>query len=425
MLGKVREAGELGCGCLLTLLGPLVKLIGILLLVAFVLFLRPGGSGLFAFLRPTTKAWEIRVINEGGGFYAKGDVAAAVARWDRALWLSRLFKNPDIKARAHTLKADAANAQGRTGEAREEAYDARMLAGLYEAQGPAEKAMALYDQSLAAARAANNRQEEALTLENSGLYLSTHGDLDKAFDRCSTAVDIWKAEGDHAREATALTSLGAVYYRAGQYDREIELYRQALEGHRAAQNLPQQAVTLMNMGLAYCQNAELDKGRAAYDESLQLARTIKDRSLELTILGNLATLEREQKHWDQAEDLARQALKIVEETGERFATADILSSLSDIASHAGRYDEALDWGNKAYASAEKSSNRSQMAITLYMIGRAYTLCPSQFSRTDDSVAQAGLSATRTHGGSQWKSVVLENVVGSSSALPSVHRWRLN
>jgi len=160
------------------------------------------------------------------------------------------------------------------------------LATAQEQSGEPEKALAIYEQSLATARRSGDRTGEAITLNRLALLHSLQPNgRDRALAEYRQALTILRELGDPGREAYVLSNIGDEFIQTAEdKPKAIEYYLQALPLMRAAGNRAGEHEMLTNIGLVYSSLSETRKALEYFSLALPILRELGDREGEATIL---------------------------------------------------------------------------------------------------------------------------------------------
>jgi hypothetical protein len=149
------------------------------------------------------------------------------------------------------------------------------MAGVYDATGQPQRALALYQEALPIRREVGHRAGEATTLNNMALVYRATGQPQRALALYQEALPICREVGDRAGEATTLNNMAGVYFRQGEPDKALNVLRQIVP----------------------------------------IAQEIGDRATEAALLDNIATVLLNLNRKREAITYKEQAVAVLEETG--------------------------------------------------------------------------------------------------------------
>jgi CHAT domain-containing protein len=121
-----------------------------------------------------------------------------------------------------------------------------------------------------------------------------------------------RAVNNREGEAVTLNNIAFCYSKLGDKQKALDYYNQSLSIHRSVGNPRQQASTLRNIGALYQDLGETQKALAYFTEGMQLSRTIGDRNGEAGGLAHIARLERDRGNLAEAKNRIEEALAAVE-----------------------------------------------------------------------------------------------------------------
>src|SRR5262249_61542826 len=132
------------------------------------------------------------------------------------------------------------------------------LAGAHMVAGDSQKALSMFEEALEAERRIHDRTNEAKTLNNIGTVLMDLGQMHRAIESYEEALA--KAEaGDVAPRATRLSNLGAAYGNIGDVLKAKEYLTRALDLRRSIGDKRRQAQTPYLLGNVNQQISHLQK----------------------------------------------------------------------------------------------------------------------------------------------------------------------
>jgi predicted ATPase/DNA-binding SARP family transcriptional activator len=214
----------------------------------------------------------------------QGEAQPARACYERALTLSRTGGSDAGSPVPNSLREVEANSLN-------------SLAMVSKRQGRYDEAERYLEQSLQAAREADDLAGQCRALNGLGMVVSRRGDLSQALARYQEALRNARACGDRSLEGALLNNLGNIHLRLGIYDQAGAHYERALEikreiGARQKEISPwfnlAQGFAWMGMGHALLGLGALAEARAAYQESVTLRRELDHTHLTAEPLAGLA-----------------------------------------------------------------------------------------------------------------------------------------
>jgi tetratricopeptide (TPR) repeat protein len=165
-----------------------------------------------------------------------------------------------------------------------------------------------------------------------GLVELRRGNLGKAAELLTTALDDYKRGGGQGSLSYFMESLGDLGTQQGDFTTAISWYQQAIEIARDRNNLPSLASNLLSVGRVKLATADSTGAKDCYDESLKLARECGSISVISGALYSIAALEFSQNQRAPAESHARQALDLFRRLGmkrEQVEAEALLARLGD------------------------------------------------------------------------------------------------
>jgi predicted ATPase/transcriptional regulator with XRE-family HTH domain len=209
-------------------------------------------------------------------------------------------------------------------------------------QGAYAAAQLLFDESLAIARATDDRWSIALNLSHQGLLARARGEYHNARSLLQASIALGRAEGEWRGATMGLSYLGAVHIALGERAKAQALLREGLAVSGAYGDRWAMAMTLYHLGLAAQAEHAADEAQYLLVESLASFRQIGDYwSLghALVALGGLA---HERGARQEAKDYLSDALKLAATTQTHPIALKALAGLADVLAAAGAAEQALE-----------------------------------------------------------------------------------
>ncbi len=286
-----------------------------------------------------------------------GDAAVALALLDEALAVARAARLEAAAARCHlglaTLladrgaldraaeHADAGLVLARVVGDREAAAElARLGATLALAAGDRRRSVALLEEALADAEAADQPRLRAQVLHGLGQSELRAGDPGRAAATLERAIAAADAAGDVSQRARALGDLGRAAFLAGDWARARRAWERARQLCERLDDRPAITPLLVDLGELYGRLGMLDDAQQTLTRAAALAEANAQphvAALARAALGSVLA---------DAGDLAGARARLDEarharaDSGDRQATIMVRRRLAELALRAGRTDEA-------------------------------------------------------------------------------------
>ena len=180
-----------------------------------------------------------------------------------------------------------------SGDSREEVpMRARALYGaatLASTQDDFDRAVTLWEASLALSRELDDEAVMASALNALGLAALQQGDAERAAPLFVESLALSRAMGDPWAIARALLSLAQTAYVQGEYSRAEALFEECLALMRQAGSMSHSAVALLYLGHAARAQGNFARATALYQEGLALSQGLSDKLRVLREMEGLAT----------------------------------------------------------------------------------------------------------------------------------------
>ena len=225
------------------------------------------------------------------------------------------------------------------------------LGGLYQAHGERERGFALFDEALALTERTPgaDRLARARTLRRIGSALSEQGDLSRALERWTEALDIFERAGQPAVAARLLCDMAMLRRQVGGISAALPDYERATMLLGGLKEPVTRGLVLSNVANVYTDLGEIETAASFYQEALQLARQNNDRRAETLRLGNYGWFHVATGQTAQAISLLEEALAISRPMGDNLLVAVQLNNLAqtyvmlrDYQTAQGLFDQAAE-----------------------------------------------------------------------------------
>jgi len=185
-----------------------------------------------------------------------------------------------------------------------------------------ERAIAFHKQHLAISREIEDRQGEAYSLGSLGNAYQSLGDHKRAINFCKQSLAISREIEDRLGEAGSLGNLGSYYYCLGYDERAIDFCELSLAINREIKYRRGEAISLANLGNAYYSLGKYEKAIENYQDCLEIA-TLKTLPYGCLKAGrNLGNIGFTKGDWQLALEGYEPALQAVEQLRKGSTTDD-------------------------------------------------------------------------------------------------------
>lgn len=225
----------------------------------------------------------------------------------------------------------------------------RVLAGLYEARGDLESALA----SLREAREIANAADQPLNSAQASLAiaqtLDVAGDREAAVDAVNLALPVFRRLNDHAGERAALRELMDIY---GARESEFKDLDKSLGYYRSAREIaekydPSEAASLnLDAVEIYRQQNRFRESLTLANEALDYYRRRKDELGEAGALLSLAEVQRSSGSLQAAAGNLKRAEPLIEHSSDAYTAARFHYGLANQHKAEGRLRDAIEEYNR-------------------------------------------------------------------------------
>lgn len=175
------------------------------------------------------------------------------------------------------------------------------------------------ENSLIAASQLNDRNAEAVIINNIADAYIDVGEPMRAIEFCNRALTIAREIGSQRREVIALANTGKIYHTLGEIQRAIELYEQALTIVQALGDRRLESYIIGNTGVAHKVLGATQRALELYRQVLAIAMEMGDLQSEALALWNISLAFDELGNRAQAIAYCEDALKILMQIQHPYA----------------------------------------------------------------------------------------------------------
>ncbi len=198
-----------------------------------------------------------------------------------------------------------------------EADSLHRLASVCWRQGHFDEAISTGQAALQVAQAIADRSREAISLTTLGVVHRTLGNMEQAGNCYRQALEIRQVIGDRREIAISLNQLGNLHYDLGHFTEALNHHRQSLEYFRMVGDRRGEAWSTSGLGNIYLQCGDLAAAQASYEQALTIRQSIADRRGEAVALGDLGNVLLSQGRTKAAIEQYQQSLQILQDIGAR------------------------------------------------------------------------------------------------------------
>ncbi|PKN18394.1 MAG: hypothetical protein CVU71_12925 [Deltaproteobacteria bacterium HGW-Deltaproteobacteria-6] len=252
------------------------------------------------------------------------------------------------------------------------AADLNGIGAVYEAMDDDKKAFKYYEDALAAARKANNKDLIAANLFNTGaVYHRTFNQYEKALGLFEESLRIFRELNDKKSVAIVLFNMGKSQNALNRYDRALSVLTESLRINRELNDLQGIAVSLNLIGRAYSALGQYDKPLAYYQEALRLTRQINNQQEMATTLTNIGDNYCDLNMRDKAIAYYQEALAIQKRNNIRPDLAITYTNMGAMYKELDQYDKALANYEESLKISRALDNPALISTNLNNIGNVY------------------------------------------------------
>ncbi|WP_225846908.1 tetratricopeptide repeat protein [Streptomyces sp. HPF1205] len=263
---------------------------------------------------------------------------------------------------------------------------------------PADTWLPTQQMALEAARRAEDRYGEAITLDNLGIAYRHLFQLPQAEEHFSRTLTVFRALGDTLGQARAANGLGVTHMLAHDIDQAAVRFEEALRLVRELGNPLYTGAFTRNLGWALLERGDLHRAETALRQAADVLSAAGESLEQAETLTLLAAVYRRSHRFDEADGAAEQALAIAGDSDATLFEALALLELGRNAIAREEATEALGHLQQAAALFQRAGRPDLQAAAWDATGEAYCL----LQRTEDAAGFHRQAATAHRSrGDQW------------------------
>ncbi|TDP89934.1 ATP-binding protein [Labedaea rhizosphaerae] len=155
-----------------------------------------------------------------------------------------------------------------------------------------DEAMAMYQNTLAAARSVGYPAGEASALRNIATVLDALGRHEEALVHLRQSSAIQRELGDAEAAAMTLTSIGVVLQELGRFEESIAAQEESLAIRLAADDRQGAAASMLNLGVVLEERGEFARSKQYHSQAMAVFEEVGDRLGQAHALANLGNISR-------------------------------------------------------------------------------------------------------------------------------------
>lgn len=304
---------------------------------------------------------------------SSGEVFTGTA--DALAWLDAEL--PNLTAAVHQA--------ARGGRRRTACLLADALRGYFPGRGLGPQWLDMAETALAAAEDDDTAAAAHLQFGEAYLYLTRYP---LAVEHYTAARNLAARAGWVEGESTALGNLGLVYREAGELRRAADCFSSALEINVRIGSRRKQVIDLMNLGVVHAVLGRLASAARLFAQASALGEEASSPGTNAMVTQCLGNTRRYLGDLTGAAEHLRAALGVFQEIDDRTGQASVLDSLAGVHADAGRAEQARDAAVEALRLARETGNRRIESAALNTLGQVEPDPAAALSRHGEALAVA-------------------------------------
>lgn len=238
-------------------------------------------------------------------------------------------------------------------------------------RGEINKALEEISRALELYREVNNKRGEALALTALGMWHSSnsHDDV-QAIEMHKAALETLHTIGDRYSEAIALNSIGQAHDYLKLYSEALSYYKNALTLYEDVGMPYAVSGTTCNIALAEFNSGKLDQALESYKRCLQLSHDLGNRRFEAFASEGIAKIDGAQGRHESALKQYQNAERFFESINDHRGQAMALNGHGGLLLQLGEKQKALEVFGQAFSLSEKMGDKEILTASLYNLARA-------------------------------------------------------
>ncbi|MBI3846058.1 MAG: tetratricopeptide repeat protein [Planctomycetes bacterium] len=226
-----------------------------------------------------------------------------------------------------------------------------------EGKKATEKALTAYIEATGKARAAGDRETEALAQNDIGLLLARSDDDGKAIEAMTRALTLWRECGDRRNEAATLGDLADVLHRRGKWEEAESRYASALRLWLTLENAREAGFTYEHLGGNHEDRGDAKVARDFYQRGIEILDSTRSAVDAARVRNRLAWLQATAK--DETVWNLQAALSNIDRaiTDTNRSNAHLFDTLAEIHAAGGDFVKAIEAEKNALALIDEKDGR--------------------------------------------------------------------
>lgn len=255
---------------------------------------------------------------------------------------------------------------------KEEAIALNLLGNAYYLTGNNNKALEIWEKSLAIAQKNCLEVEEAKVLCNIGVIHKIWGDYNKAISYYQLAMKTYEELNDSILIAKLLNNIGCIYFSYKiDYKKALDYYVNALKIYTQYKDSITIADICSNIGIVYSEINENKKALEYFTQSYIIYKSIGDRNGIANSYSQLGEIQIILGDFKKALKYFKKAQGLYKDIGEQSNFLYSYVQIAGIYKKMGKFNKALDYHNRYLKYAESQNFKSDILEQYKAISNIY------------------------------------------------------
>jgi tetratricopeptide (TPR) repeat protein len=242
------------------------------------------------------------------------------------------------------------------------------LANLVDRQGDVERAIGLWQESLALSDRIGDVEGKASTLHKMAIVIAQQGDVERAIGLWQESLALEEQIDDVPGKASTLSVMADVISRQGNVERAIGLWQESLALSDRIGDVGGKASTLRKMAGVIADQGDVERAIGLWQESRVLFEQIGDVQGKADTLREMAWAIVDQEDVEQSIRLLQESLALEEQIGDVQGKASTLFCVGWVIALQGDVNRAIGLWQESRVLFEQIGDVQGKAATLHIMG---------------------------------------------------------
>jgi tetratricopeptide (TPR) repeat protein len=233
------------------------------------------------------------------------------------------------------------------------------------------KALEYYTRALEIREKRGDKEDIANSLNNIGVVYFQQANIPKALEYLMRSLKIQEEIGDKPGVAATVSNIGSIYEGQGETSKALEFYKRCLSLSEEIDDKGGIALALNNIGSLYVAKKDYENGILYYEKGFKIAEEIGHKHGMATFLNGMAIVYRTQRQLEKSHEYLNRSLKIREEIGDKQGVIYCLLHIADVFIVQKKYPQAIEFLEKDLALAKELGFPGNIKSAAFLLSDMY------------------------------------------------------